>query len=246
MSAVDAAQGNGATPNTVNAVETRTLPVDELNKLVGGARIEGEKRATEALKQEIAAMQQQIASLTQGMGMNQQGAPGQASTNANPQDAGMPDVSELVKQEMLQQQQAMLRAEQRRQAEELLQKFNAEMQRGVEGAEDFKEVTSKYNPYDFAEITMMAAQLDNVPEVMYELNKNPMKLAYISELVRRSPQFAFEEMKNLSKSIKEGQDAKAKFVDPIKPLAGIKASTAGTDNGKRTVKDWKKFYSGKR
>lgn len=254
MSAQDVAQGVGAAPDNNNATpnaDTRTLGVEELNKLVGTARIEGEKRANAALGQQIAEMQQQIAALTQGLNpqgqIPQQGQqPAANAQQPNTSDMQNPQVYEAVKQELANQQQQAIRAQQKQQISELLNTYDQEMKTGEEHYEDFKEVTGKFNPDDFPEIALMAAQLGNIPHVMYALNKDPGRLAAIVGLMQRSPHYAFEELKALAKSVNDNMEAKAKYANPIKPLTSVKASTAGTDNGRRSVTDWKKFYRNKR
>jgi hypothetical protein len=244
MSAVNVAEGIAPPVNTEQQPPAeKMLPQSEVDKLARGARLDGENKARQMIEQQaakIAELEQQIAQIGQSLGQANQNT---TQNNVAPQGT---DMVEVVKQEMVNQQQRAIRAEQARQVDELLQRFDSEMARGSETREDFAKVTSKFNKDAFPEITIMAAQMDNLPDIMYELNKNPMKLGYISELARRDPKYAFQELKELSESLKSNANALANHVSPLKPLGTVKASTAGTDNGKRSVTDWKKFYRNKR
>jgi len=109
MSAADMAQGSAQAAQAQEPM----VPQSKVNEIVSGARLDGESRARQQLEQQanqIAELQQQIAGI-QGGGQQSQNT-GNAGNGA-PQ--GGQDMSELVKQELVNQQKEALRAEQLRQ-----------------------------------------------------------------------------------------------------------------------------------
>ena len=81
--------------------------------------------------------------------------------------------------------------------------------------------------------------MDNTPAIIYELRKNPGKLADLAVLVERSPNMARSELTKLSESIKRNDEAKRTLQEAQDPLNRLKPSPVGADNGKRTIRDYK-------
>lgn len=91
----------------------------------------------------------------------------------------------------------------------------------------------------------LATRMENTADVMYELFKNPMKIAQLQTLIDldikygREPILALQEMQRLSDSIKRNDQA-SKFESPREPLDQLRPGNAGTDNaGARSVRDYK-------
>src|SRR5690606_40554862 len=66
--------------------------------------------------------------------------------------------------------------------------------------------TADFDPAAFPQIVFLANQVDNTPEVIYELSKKPGKLAELQKLLEHSPQLARKQMINLSQSIKNNRE----------------------------------------
>lgn len=118
-------------------------------------------------------------------------------------------------------------------------KYFDKMNLGKEKYQDFDEVMTGFNPKDFHEVVFLAADLDNTPDVMYELSKNPFKLATLNHLATRSPEMARRELMKLSQSISTNEQAKANHVTANEPLSSLKSSVTGVDNGQMSLKDFK-------
>jgi len=86
---------------------------------------------------------------------------------------------------------------------------------------------------------MLAAQMENTPEIMYELANNPSKLLEIDGLAKTSPKLATKQLERLSKSIANNLEAKTNNVSAPPPLSKLKSSSVGMDSGKMTLKDFK-------
>ena len=116
------------------------------------------------------------------------------------------------------------------------------MEKGKDLYDDFEEVTSDFSPAAFPQVTIMASRYaDVLPEIMYELGKNPQKLANLHTLAISSRPMAEKAMKKLVESIKGNEQAIANNQKSPAPLNKLKASAnAGQDTGKRTIKDMRK------
>lgn len=156
------------------------------------------------------------------------------------------DAGQMEQQVMQILQKQRQEDEQKRYNEQLEQEVNAvaqqyfsKMAQGKEMFEDFDAITADFNPAEFPQLVFLANQTDNLPAVIYELRKNPGKLADLAVLVERSPSMARSELTKLSESIKRNDEAKRSLQEAQDPLSRLKSSPVGTDNGTRTVRDFK-------
>ncbi len=133
-------------------------------------------------------------------------------------------------QEQQQHKQAM---------EQTASQYFLKMGKGAELFDDFKETMSAFNPASFPQVVFLAAELENTPELMYEMAKNPHKLATIDYLAQRDPMAAKAELMKLSNSIEANKKAKAENVSAQPPLSRLKSSTVGADTGSMSMRDLK-------
>lgn len=147
--------------------------------------------------------------------------------------------------------------EARRHSEELLrqQQEKIEMQEATRFAHDFgSKLTSASDKYPELEKGLSAFSfgkypnavslinsLDNVPDVTYELMDNPSKFMQIEILAAHDPDQARKELKKLSKSIKDNQEA-ANTKLPKPPLSQLRPSNTGTDSAQLSIRDYKARY----
>ncbi len=115
------------------------------------------------------------------------------------------------------------------------------MDAGVTLADDFKEMTSKFKPEKFKEVFYLANSFENTPAIIYELSKNPYKLANIDYLAKADPDLAREQLASIAKSIEANEAAKTSNQSAQPPLSRPKPSlAAGADSGAMGVQDFKK------
>jgi hypothetical protein len=115
------------------------------------------------------------------------------------------------------------------------------MDKGSGLADDFKEMTAKFKPEKFKEVFYLANSFENTPAIIYELAKNPHKLAMIDHLTRADPDFAREQLASIAKSIQQNEHAKQNNVSAEPPLSRPKPSlAAGAGGGEMTLADLKK------
>lgn len=214
----------------------KMLPASQVNELIKKAKRKGEQK----MQEQLDAARAQIEQLQAQQG--QQQAPVQQQTAQQP---GV-DAQQIQQQVMQLMQQKMQEDEQKRQQEELerevnevAQQYFGKLAQGKELYEDFEAVTAKFDPAAFPQLVYLATQADNTAAIIYELQKNPAKLAQLSVLVDKSPSMARDEIAKLSQSIKTNQDAKNNLQQAQDPLDRLKPSPVGTDNGTKTVRDYK-------
>ncbi len=140
---------------------------------------------------------------------------------------------------LMQQQQAQRDME----ANRLAQTYFQKLQNSKEKYPDFEQVVGslKYDSPHMAQIVHMATNLDNTGDVMYELRKNPEKLANLVVLTQIDPDVARQKLLDLSNSIKQNESAK-NIQMPDEPLSQHKPSNVGSGNGKPSLRDLKAIY----
>lgn len=131
-------------------------------------------------------------------------------------------------------------AKQLEEANKLVAKYSSKMAQGKEHFNDFEEVMGDFAPQAFPQIVFLAAQEENTPQIMYELAKNPLKLASLQKLAETHPVLAEKEMKKLAASINQNQQAQAQIANTQAPLSRLKSSSStGVDSGKMSIADFK-------
>lgn len=213
----------------------KMLPQSRVNELVQKAKRDKERQMQEKLD----AANAQIQEL-------QSQQPNQAPDSQAQAPQGI-DLNALQAQVMQKIEAKAKEDEQKRYNEQLEQEVNqvanqyfGKMASGKDLYEDFAAITADFNPAEFPQLVYLANEMDNTPAVIYELAKNPAKLAAIDRLVERSPNMARAELSKLSESIKRNVEAKQNLQEPQDPLSRLKPSPVGTDNGTKNVRDFKK------
>jgi DNA repair exonuclease SbcCD ATPase subunit len=145
----------------------------------------------------------------------------------------------MVQQKQQEQADQAHLAQLEKEVNEVAQQYFGKLAQGKELYEDFDAITSGFDPAAFPQLVYLATQTDNTAAIIYELQKNPSKLATLATLVERSPNMARAELAKLSQSIKTNQEAKSNLQEAQDPLSRLKPSPVGTDNGTKTVRDFK-------
>jgi vacuolar-type H+-ATPase subunit I/STV1 len=232
--------------DTESSPPEKMLPASQVNELIKKAKRKGEQKMQEQLdaaKQQIEQLQSQQAQ-QQLQNTAQTGSPQQAPQQG--QQQGSIDAQQIQQQVMQLMQQKQQEEAQKRHDEQLEQEVNqvaqqyfGKMAQGKDMFEDFEAVTADFNPAEFPQLVFLANQLENTPAIIYELRKNPGKLADLAVLVEKSPNMARNELSKLSESIKRNDEAKRNLQEPQDPLNRLKPSPVGTDNGTKSVRDFK-------
>ncbi len=202
----------------------RMVPQSEVDKAIYAVKMRAREEAQAQYRQQPQA---------QGMGGMQ--APGVD------EEALMSKLAARMQKQLDAQQQAQQLEHDRAQVEDAARVYLDKMKQGPQLYADFDEVTGDYNPAAFPQVSILAAQMDNTPDIMYELNKNPTKLTHLHSLARANLDMARKEMVKLSQSIKQNEEAVNNNVKSPSPLTKLKPSTiAGSDSGKKSISDLRK------
>ena len=169
---------------------------------------------------------------------------GQQQNPAQPQGLDAEAIQNQIIERLQQQRQEEEQQRQREQIEkevnEVAEQFYGKMSQGNDLYEDFEDMTKDFDAAAFPQLVYLANQADNTAAIIYELQKNPAKLAQLAVLVERSPAMARNEIGKLSNSIKNNLDAKNNLQESPDPLNRLKPSTQpGADSGMKTVRDFK-------
>lgn len=225
-----------------SAEAEKLVPQSTVNGLINKGFHQGYTKA----KAELAQQQQQVPQQMQQQ-MPQQQA--QVAQQASMGGVNQTDLHKLVAEHaaaeftkhrdayIKEQQQAMQNAEAQRQLTQLKGKVDDAQKRYP----DFDEVTSQvdFSHPDVQRVLHYANTVDNAGDVLYDLAKNPSKIATLLAL---PPQLATQEVRKLSGSIVQNQQALAS-PKPNEPLSQTRPSNVGVDTGApKTVADYKKIY----
>lgn len=202
----------------------KMIPQSEVDKIVH-AKIMREREK----------MQQQLAQPYGGMG-------GMAPNGQGFDKAQLlEEARQAMQAQMDEHRQAAELEAQKKQVDEVARTYLEKMKQGPTRFEDFEQVTKSFKPSKFPQIAIWAAQQDNTDAIIYDLAKNPQKLAQLHTLAMADSELAVEEITKLSESIKRNEEAVNTNTKSPQPLSKLKPSVvAGKDNGSMTVSDLRK------
>ena len=147
-------------------------------------------------------------------------------------DAIYQQIQERFNKEM---QERQLKSQMEQVANNYLQKVS----QGKANYQDFDDVTRDFDPTQFPQLTFLLSGIENAGDVLYDLAKNPSKLAQIDYMAQRSPKMAQSQLQSLSKSIADNKQAQvdAKGQNIAEPLDRLQPSRVAGSNGKMSVRD---------
>lgn len=231
----DLVVGQGEPEGSTESPPEKMLTASQVNALVQKAKRKGEQKMQEQLDATKAELEQLKAQQAQ------QQAP--VEQQQAPQGLDPAALQQLVAEQIARQQEEQMRKQHEAQLHEevnqVAQQYFGKMEQGRSLYEDFESVTADFNPAEFPQLVYLANELDNTAAVIYELRKNPAKLASIEAMVNKSPGIAKSMLSDLSQSIKRNEEAKRNLQEPQDPLNRLKPSTVGTDSGEKNVRDFK-------
>ena len=221
---------------TAPAEAQKMLTQEQVNALVGREKREAaEKARREAEMQAEAKYSAELERLKASMAQPQQ----PASSFGGMQQQSADDIYRQIKDRLVQEAQEEAR---KAEMQKLARTYHSRMAQGSNLFEDFNEVMDEFNTDAFLPIVYLASQMENTPQIMYELAKNPSKLATIHSLTLADPNQAKRALKQLSDSIAHNEDAVNEYVTTNPPLSKPRPSQVGTDKGEPTLADMKRMF----
>lgn len=125
-------------------------------------------------------------------------------------------------------------------AHQIANEFLAKLEAGKDKYPDFDKTIESLELSTIPQVVQLANTVDNTSDVMYELGKNPHKVANLLSLSQLgNGRLAILEMKKLSDSIRKNQEAMQQPIPP-EPLSQLKPSSVGTDNGVPSIRELRK------
>lgn len=221
----------------MEAPPEKMLPVSRVNELVKKAKLKGR----DSMQQQLEELQRENESLRSAQ--PSMGGQGQAVDT----DAIRKQVYEDLRAQLQQEHESNAQEQLQKEAERLANDYHGKMSAGKDQFEDFDEIMGEFNPAAFPQLVYLANNTDNTPAVMYELAKNPSKLATLSVLSERDPRAAQSMINKLSQSIKTNEAAKAQEKSVNEPLGRMQSSPVGQDTGSMgslSIRDMKKMFRG--
>lgn len=200
----------------------KMLPQSEVNNLIGRAKAEAQEKARRQAEAEFQQKLEQV----------------QAQKKAA--EARGEDTREIDADAIYQQVQERLQQQQLEQhMQQVADSYQSKIADGGKDYEDFQDVVKEFNPAEFPQIVYLVANMDNAADIVYELSKNPQKLATIDYLSQRSPQRAQSELSKIGQSIAANKIAQAEEnqAQTPEPLDRLQASSKTGSNGQMSVGD---------
>jgi|ERR1700693_376351 len=117
--------------------------------------------------------------------------------------------------------------------------YLSKMAQGKTAYDDFDEVTKDFDAAAFPQLTYLVAGIDNAADVIYDLSRNPLKLAGLDRLAEKNPRQAQAELLKLSRSIAENRQAQSdeNSSQVAAPLDRLQSSRVSGSNGKASIRD---------
>ena len=220
-------------PTSDNGTE-KTLTTSQVNDIVKREKARAAERAVEQERQKMQAQHQAELERVRAEAAGKSAPTGEIDTTAIKQQ-----VYKQFMQDLQKHRDEVEKEAQERELKAIADQYYLKMGKGSQLFEDFNEVMGDFEPDKFSNAVMLAAQMENTPEIMYELANNPSKLVQIDSLAKTAPKMAMKELERLSKSINQNLEAKTNNVSAPPPLSQLKSSSVGMDSGKMTLKDFK-------
>ena len=211
----------------------RVFKQSEVNEIVGRAKKEAVERYQRLQTEQPEYFQQKYAEPARQPAQPQ---PQPSLTEDDIKRMTASEVQRLREQFIEEQQRNAVEADARKVATEFYGKFN----RGESKYQDWKTVTANVDLSKIPDIVQYANAVDNTEDVMYDILNNKVKMWHLRALAQIDPQFALDEVKRLSDSIKTNQ-AGQQYQPPRDPLSQMRPSNQGADTGqKREVRDYRR------
>ena len=205
----------------------KMLTQDQVNKIVAREKENAATRTRREVEQEYQQKMEQANQVRE-----QQSSRNENVSREIDADAIYQQVQERINQEM---QQKQFESEMSNVANNYLSKVDAA--RG--SYEDFDAITSKFDASKFPQLVYLVSGLENGGSVIYDLAKNPTKLAAISVLAKEAPEMAFQELQSLAQSIslnKQAVDSAGEY-ETAAPLDRLSSSRVSGSNGEQSIND---------
>lgn len=220
---------DNALENTLPPEPEKMIPQSQVDKIIKHKTYQASQHQRE-LEEKHKRELEEIRAQQQKQTQHNENVPRDMDANAIYQQ-----VQERFNQDL---QQRRLKDEMNRVATSYLSK----MEQGKTSYDDFEEITKDFDPTAFPQLTYLVAGIDNAADVIYDLSRNPLKLAGLDRLAEKNPRQAQAELLKLSRSIMENKQAQSdeNSSNVAEPLDRLQSSRVSGSNGKLGIRDLRK------
>lgn len=222
------------TEEAIQEKQEKMLPVSRVEQLIKKAKLKGR----DAMLQEVEALKAENELLKKSAG-----SMGGMAIPVD-EEAITQKILDKIHQQFQENSEKMAQEELEKEAKKIADSYHAKMSIGKDNFADFEEVMADFNPAAFPNLVFLASQVDNTPALMYEIMKNPSKLATLAVMSERDPRAAQNMINRISSSIKANEQAKAEEQNVPDPLRRLSSSPIGQDSGEPSLRDFKAKYLG--
>lgn len=210
----------------VEQAAEKMLSQSEVNNLIGRAKADAQAKARQQAEAEFQQRLEKLQAQKQ-------------EAEAHGDDTRDIDVDSLYQQVHERFQNEMQQKQLEQHMSEVANAYELKMSNGAKDYEDFDDVIKEFNPAEFPQIVYLVSGMDNAADIVYELSKNPQKLATVDYLAQRSPQKAQSELRRIGQSIATNKAAIAEEsqAQTQAPLDRLKSSSKTGSNGQLSVGD---------
>lgn len=212
--------------------QEKMLSQSEVNRLIGRTKAETEERLRRQLEEQYQReMEQKISQAQQNRNEN-------VSREVDA-DSIYQQVAERLNADTQRKEEERIREAQRQHMQEIADSYTSKVEAAKTNYDDFDEVTGDFDATEFPQLVYLVAGLENAGDVIYELSKNPTKLATMNWLAKDAPRKAQSELRKLSASIQQNRQAltEAQNNQVAAPLDRVQPSLNTGSNGKLGIRD---------
>lgn len=216
--------------------QEKLLSQSEVNMIVGR---EKQQAADKARRDAEQAHLKQLQELKNQVELQNITAQSNTQSQNNENHSRELDAESIYQQVQERFNQEMQQSQIESQMSQVANNYLAKMGQGKERYEDFHDITKDFDPTSFPNLVFLVSGMENAADIIYDLSKNPSKLAMIDRLSEKSPNLAKSELLKLGSSISENQKAmkNEQGAGVNEPLDRMQPSRISSSNGKMSIRD---------
>ena len=219
-------QTNADTDHSASQQTEKQISQTDVGKIAGAIRKESHDKGYQKGYQEALAKLQQQAANSPDTSVSAQQQPQQP----------IPNIQELVSRQIAEtlrkEREESQRLSEEKRLNDYMTQLGAQLRPKIDAAkekhEDFDSAIQKLHLDKIPHVLEWVNSVPNAGEVLYDLSKNPHKLAILNSM--HAPELAISQIQEISRSLENNQAALEKKL-PKEPLSTIQPSTVGKHGG---------------
>lgn len=207
---------------------------EEINAIIGREKFEAAEKVRRELETAHKAELDKLKTgQTQAMG-------GMRDSSNVDIDAIYQQVASKFAQDMQGKQAEEAEAARQAEMQRIADNYFSKLKAGGEKYSDFEEIMGDFDHAEHPQLVYAVSNLENAADVMYELANSPQKLEKINAWLKTMPNRGIKELKNLSDSILQRDNAVSEYQPTAQPLSQIRGSNVSANAAPRGLEAMKK------